>query len=77
VTVLRNRVSWVTKDGVDESWWNGGGVKKLAERDNHFADASLANITTKPPSNAPLPPKPWLTVNADGTKTARLPWKTQ
>jgi len=77
VTVLRNRVSWVTKDGVDESWWNGGGVKKLAERDNHFADASLANITPKPPSNAPLPPKPWLTVNADGTKTARLPWKTQ
>ena len=77
ITVARNRVSWVSKEGEETSWWNGGGVEDLTESDNHFADATLSAALPKPPSQAPLPPKPWATVNADGTKTVRLPWKAQ
>lgn len=76
VTVTRNRVNWVTKQGQEESWWNGGGVEDVTERDNRFADATLATSLPPPPSQAPFPPNPWTTVNANGTKTVRLPWKT-
>ncbi len=75
VTVARNRVNWVNKEGEENSWWNGGGVQEFTERDNHFADATLSAALPKPPSQAPLPPKPWASVKADGTKLVRLPWK--
>ena len=77
VTIARNRVSWVSKDGEETSWWDGGGVQQLTETDNHFGDATLSSAQPKPPSQAPMPPKPVASVNADGTKTVRLPWQAQ
>ena len=75
VTVVRNRVSWVNKDGEENSWWDGGGVKELEQKDNRFADATLVDALPTPPSQSPFPPKPCISVNTDGTKAVRLPWK--
>ena len=77
VTVVSNRVSWVNKDGEETSWWDGGGVQPLVQSDNRFADAGLPGAMPAPPSRAPLPPKPWVSTNADGTAVVRLPWKPE
>jgi hypothetical protein len=75
VTVVRNRVSWVNKDGEENSWWNGGGVEQLVESENHFSEATLPDALPDPPSHAPMPPKPWSSIRADGTSVVTLPWK--
>jgi hypothetical protein len=75
VTVVRNRVSWTNKDAEENSWWNGGGARELEQSANHFADATLHEALPAPPSQAPLPPKPWAEVRADGKRVVRLPWK--
>jgi nitrous oxidase accessory protein NosD len=78
VTVIHNRVSWLNKDGEETSWWDGGGVQQLEQRDNRFADTTLPSAIPAPPSVAPLPPKPWTSPNtAAHTLVARLPWKIQ
>ena len=78
ITLTRNRVHWVNKEGEEFSFWNGGGATDLTETDNHFSDATLlSEVKPKPPTNAPLPPKPWVTVNADGMKKARVGWRTE
>jgi hypothetical protein len=77
VTVVRNRVGWVNKDGEETSWWDGGGVQQLVQSENHFADAALPDAIPVPPSRAPLPPRPWAGVNAGGKTVVRLPWKVE
>jgi hypothetical protein len=77
VTVVRNRVSWVNKDGEETSWWDGGGVQQLVQGENHFADVTLPDAVPAPPSRAPLPPKPWASVDAGGKAVVRLPWKVE
>jgi hypothetical protein len=77
VKVIGNRVSWVNKDGEETSWWEGGGVDELAQTGNTFADPTLPASLPTPPTQAPLPPKPWLTVDANGKSVARLPWKVE
>ena len=77
VTVVRNRVSWVNKDGEETSWWNGGGVQQLEQSENHFADTTLPGAIPTPPSQAPFPPKPWASKDASGRTVARLPWKVE
>ena len=66
VIVVRNRVSWVNKDGENESWWDGGGVKDMEQSRNHFADATLIAALPAPPTKPPFPPKPVASVNAAG-----------
>ncbi len=75
VTFTRNRVSWVNKDGDEFSWWEGGGVQQLVLSENHFADTTLLKAIPKPPSQAPMPSKPWVSQRADGAAEVRLPWK--
>ncbi len=78
ITLARNRVHWVNKEGEEFSFWNGGGATDLTETDNHFSDAALlSEAPPPPPSKAPLPPKPWVTMNADGTQKVRLGWKIE
>lgn len=75
VTVRHNRVQWTNHDDEDNSWWDGGGITDTEEKDNVFDDASLASSLPRPPSKAPMPPHPFVTVAEDGTRTIRLPWK--
>ena len=75
VTIARNRVSWVNKDGEETSWWDGKNVQNLELIGNHFADATLPIAIPAPPSIAPMPPQPVLSENAKGEPVARLPWK--
>lgn len=74
VAVLRNRVSWIAHDGGEASWWNGGGIQDVEEKDNHFYDATLSAQLPPPPSRAPMPPHPWATSTAQGKELIRLPW---
>ena len=74
VTVARNRVHWLNRNGGENSWWRGGETPALELSDNRFADVSLAAELPGPPSDAPLPPRPWLGPGANGTSVARLPW---
>ena len=76
VSVLRNRVHWITAKGDEASWWDGGGITHVVEKDNHFADETIATSIPPPPSEAPMPPHPWTTPGPDNVKVARLPWKT-
>lgn len=75
VTILRNRVQWTTAKGEEDSWWDGGGITEVVQKDNTFADASIATSIPPPHSKAPMPPHPFTTPGPDGTKVARLPWK--
>ncbi len=76
ITLARNRVHWVNKEGEEFSFWNGGGATDLTETDNHFSDATLlSEAQPQPPSQAPLPPKPWISVSTDGSKKARVGWQ--
>jgi hypothetical protein len=77
VTLIGNRVQWTKKDGTENSWWDGGGVQDVEQRDNHFADSSLATNLPAPPSRAPMPPQPCASLNADGASVVRLPWKPE
>lgn len=77
VTLIRNRVNWVNKDGEDNSWWDGGGVQQLVQSENRFADATLPEAIPAPPSRAPLPPKPWAGKDTNGRAVVRLPWKVE
>jgi hypothetical protein len=77
VTLIGNRVQWVKRDGTENSWWDGGGVQKVELKDNHFEDSSLATNLPAPPSRAPMPPQPYVSLNADGAKVVRLPWKPE
>jgi len=74
VSILRNRVSWVSKNGEEASWWLGSGVADLQQKENQFADATLAGQLPAPPSKAPMPPQPWADRRGDGA-VVRLPWK--
>lgn len=56
VTLTHNRVYWVMPSGEENSWWNGGGISELNQRDNQFADKSLAEHLPAAPSAAPMPP---------------------
>ena len=75
VAVLRNRVSWIAHDGEEASWWNGGGIQDVEEKDNQFYDATLAAHLPPPPTRAPMPPHPWATSTPQGKDVIRLPWK--
>ena len=75
VKVLRNRVQWTTAKGEEDSWWDGGGITDVEQKDNTFADATIAAHIPTPPSEAPMPPHPWTTQGPDGTRIARLPWQ--
>jgi hypothetical protein len=75
ITLARNRVSWVNKNGEENSWWDGGGAEDVVMDHNQFADASLHDALPKPPSVAPIPPKPWISKNAGGRDVVRWPWK--
>ena len=77
VTIVGNRVNWVSKTGADNSSWDAHNVDELEWTDNHFADATLPASLPAPPSKAPTPPKLWTSVNASGTTVARVPWKTK
>ena len=57
VTVRRNRVRWINRDGVDNSYWNGGGFSAIREEENRFGDAAPAPQIAPPP---PLPSLPFL-----------------
>jgi len=75
VTVAHNRVHWTDLHGEETSWWAGGGVGHLQLIENHFADESLATAIPPPPSQAPMPPHPYLATGAGGRSVIRLPWK--
>lgn len=75
VTLLGNRVHWINHDGEENSWWAGGGIEEIEQKDNHFADTTLPAGLPRPPSVAPMPPEPVLTPGSDGKLVARLPWK--
>jgi hypothetical protein len=75
VAFSRNRVQWTYKEGEENSWWNGGGVQNVEQDGNQLADSTLVASLPPPPSEAPLPPHPWIGPGASGTAVARLPWK--
>jgi hypothetical protein len=70
VTVRRNRVHWFNHEGTPNPYWNGGGFTEVTEAENRFGDATVLSEVPKPPSVAPMPPRP--AVSADGV--VRLPW---
>ena len=65
---------WTNHDGEENSWWNGGGINEIDEQENHFADMTLPAALPAPPTVAPMPPDPVLTVGADGKPVARGTW---
>jgi hypothetical protein len=75
VVIARNRVHWVDQHGEENSWWAGSGVSELQLVDNRFADEKLAEAIPAPPSEAPMPPHPYVTTDADGHSVIRVPWK--
>ena len=75
IAILRNRVQWTTAKGEEDSWWDGGGITDVDQKDNTFADTTVATHIPAPPSEAPMPPHPWTTPGPNGTRIARLPWK--
>jgi hypothetical protein len=75
ITLARNRVSWVNKDGEETSWWDGGGADDVVMDHNQFADETLRDALPKPPSQAPMPPKLWMEKNAAGGVSVRVPWR--
>ena len=54
VTLVRNRVQWTTAKGEEDSWWDGGGITEVVQKDNTFADATIATSIPPPPSEAPM-----------------------
>jgi hypothetical protein len=75
VMLIGNRVQWLNQDGKENSWWNGGNTQDVEEKDNRFADPTLASNLPAPPSRAPMPPQPRASLDANGTRVVRLPWK--
>lgn len=74
VSIIGNRVFWVDSTGEVNSWWDGGGVQDLQLTDNQFDDSTLPASLPAPPSQAPNPPQPWLSLDANNVSVARIPW---
>lgn len=75
VFIAHNRVHWLDLHGEATDWWDGGGVSKLKQVDNHFADETLDSNIPAPPSQAPLPPRPHVSTDSAGHAVVCLPWK--
>ena len=71
VTFARNRVLWINHDGIENSYWDGGGFTRVIREANQFGQRGLLKIIPEPPSPAPVPPSPV----ADEGNVVRLPWK--
>lgn len=75
VLVARNHVQWLNHDGERNDWWDGGGIDKLQLEANDFGAEMPAEKLPAPPSQAPMPPRPYASKDAQGRLVVRLPWK--
>ena len=72
---IGNRIRCVNKKGEAESWWDGGGVKDVVQKENQFDDLKLASSLPAPPSAAPTPPGLWMDKGAGDLALVRIPWR--
>jgi len=53
ITIAGNRVQWTEKSGVENSWWQSGGITDLVASENDFQDATLKASLPPPPERLP------------------------
>ncbi len=74
IVVKGNRVRWQNNKGVENPWWEGGGMDGVEESGNRWTDLTMLEDVPPPPSKAPVPPKPYMASDGKGGRILRFPW---